>query len=360
MFYIAAFIILFLNFFILITLKLFIKNSKTHNNFEFLNFSIVVAAKNEENNIENLLLSLKSQNYPKDKFEIIIVDDNSSDKTYEIVCEFAKNNPELKIKPIKATKKKLPAKKGALEIGIANSSFEHILITDADCYAEKDWLISMSKAFSNGADIIIGKAPFFNNQNFIFKISIYENLKTFIVSHFAISLNLAYTATARNFGYTKDIYKQINGYRNTLDTISGDDDLFIREATKINAKIKGLYYNNSCVYSNSKATLKEYYLQKARHTSTSFHYLPKHQIFLLLWHFLSMQYILLSPFIFFNFNLIFPLIASLVSNQLISFIMQKELNYKYNYISIILYDFIYQINLIINIFTGYFYNNKWK
>lgn len=354
------FIILLSFFYLVVIFSLFkaiLANAK-RNNFEYVKFSIIIAAKNEEKNISQTLNSLINQNYPQELYEIIIVDDNSTDNTYSIAFEYSQKYSSIKV--LKAENKTLPAKKGVLDIGVKNSQYDYILITDADCIAEKDWLISMAKTFSNGYDIVVGKAPFFNQNNFTSLISLYENLKTFIVSHFAISINFAYTATARNFGYTKTIYHKINGYNNTLDTLSGDDDMFIREATKHNAKICGLYYENSSVFSYPKNNLKEYYQQKARHTSTSFYYQTKHQIFLSIWHIFGMFYILSIPLIFIDLQFIYLAITSLICNLLLSIIFQPQLKYNFNIFIMIILDFIYQINLIINFFTGYFYNNKWK
>jgi hypothetical protein len=357
MFYFAVIILisyLLLN----ITLKKYIKSCNNSISTEQKNFSIIIAAKNEENHIIKTINSILNQKYPKDKYEIIIVDDNSTDNTYNLVYEYSKVHNNLKV--IKATNKDLPAKKGALTIGIKEAKFENILITDADCIAEDEWISSINKSLTSNVDIVVGIAPFYKSKSIVSRLAQYENLKTFIFSHFAISLNIPFTATARNFCYTKNIYNKINGYKNTLDVISGDDDLLIREAFKINATIKGMYFKNSYVYSYPKNTFKDYLFQKARHTSTSHHYLFKVKLFLSFWYGINFIPFLLLPLCIFNIKYLFPFLTVIICNFLTFLTFHKTLNYGFNLLEIIYLEFLYQVSLVVNYFSSFFIGKKWK
>src|ERR1039457_3799263 len=144
-----------------------------------LNISIVISAKNEANNIPSLLNSLKNIEYPENNFEIILVDDNSSDLTYYQADGFRNELPNLKV--IKVENKKYPGKKGALAIGINNTVNDYILITDADCIVSPGWLQIYSEKFILGYDFLFGNAPFLNQPGFVNTISRFENLRTFLL-----------------------------------------------------------------------------------------------------------------------------------------------------------------------------------
>ena len=152
-------IILFLCTVILMTISiLFIQflnqnsESKISKSNTQIKISIIVAAKNEEAKIENLLNSLSKLIYPKDRFEVIIVDDESKDNTADIVHNYIKDFSNFKL--ISSSGKPYPAKKGALSVGIKNSKFDYILTTDADCVVPPNWLIIASLYFEKGSDII--------------------------------------------------------------------------------------------------------------------------------------------------------------------------------------------------------------
>ncbi|HSP88366.1 MAG TPA: glycosyltransferase, partial [Ignavibacteriaceae bacterium] len=213
--------------------KSFSKRSN-YNNPE-IKISVVVAAKNEEENISNLINALSDQAYDKKLFEVIIVDDNSVDKTYELVKENIKDKINFSI--IKAGSKPFPGKKGALTIGIEKTQNDFIMITDADCIPEVNWLRIYSKIFSNGFDFIFGVAPFQLENSFINNLSGFENIRSSILTSSSAILGFPYSAAARNFGFKKSSFNKIKGFANTQETLSGDDDLLLREAVKNKMKI---------------------------------------------------------------------------------------------------------------------------
>jgi glycosyltransferase involved in cell wall biosynthesis len=97
--------------------------------------SVIIPARNEEKNISSLLQSIANQTYPKNLLEIIVVDDNSTDKTAEIAQQF----PFVKLISLKENSIN-SYKKKAIEIGIAACSGNLIVTTDADCIVKPHWL----------------------------------------------------------------------------------------------------------------------------------------------------------------------------------------------------------------------------
>jgi len=354
--FLSAFLFFLVNVFIVVVLN---RNSVISSNLnEKLNFSIIVAAKNEEENIPTLIKSLKELDYPEEKYEVIIVDDNSSDKTYKIANELIVDLTNFRI--IKIGEKEFQAKKGALSYGINKASNSFILITDADCRPQKEWLNFYSDRFLEGYDFIFGNAPFYKNDFLINNISLFENLRSSILTFFAAKVRIPYSASARNFGFKKLSFEKIKGYSNTTETLSGDDDLLLREAVKNNLKIGTILNNGSFVYSSAKTNLTDYLNQRARHTKTSFYYLPGRQLFLSFWHLLNL-FLLFSP-VLIIFNIFFGLLflLKLLIDSIIIKSLQNKFGYKFNLSEILYLQITYELFLIIHFINALIKKDSWK
>ena len=354
--FLLAFLFFLINIFIVLKLQ---KDSALRSDFDDrLDFSVIVATKNEEENIPALIESLKELDYPKENFEVIIIDDNSSDKTYKIADELIHNLVNFRI--IKIKEKEFQAKKGALSFGTKKATNPFVLITDADCRPQKDWLKFYSERFMNGYDFIFGHAPFYLDNYIVNKISCFENLRSSILTFFAAKVGLAYSASARNFGFKKSSFEKIKGYSNTTETLSGDDDLLLREAVKNNLKIGSILINGSFVYSSTKANLTDYLNQRARHTKTAFYYLPGRQLLLSAWHLLNL-FLLFSPalLIINKFFVLLFLLKLLIDSVTIKF-LQNKFGYTFNILEIIYLQTIYELFLIIHFINAFFRKDKWK
>ena len=323
-----------------------------------VNISIIVAAKNEAENIDRLIESLKKLDYPTELFEVIVVDDNSTDGTFDIFkskTNTIKNFSVLELKSLNVS-----GKRDALSFGISNSKYPYILITDADCRPETKWLKSYSNKFSLGYDMLFGIAPFYQRDKLVNKIACFENLRGFFLSFTMALLGLPYTAAARNFGFTKKAFDSLGGYSNTKNTISGDDDLLLREAIKNKIKIGVVTESHSFVYSEAKKTFTEYFQQRARHTQTSFHYLKKHQVIIGFWHLLNLSFLFSPLLMFFNplWGILLP--AKLIIDFSLVKSKQKKINYKFSMIEIFYLQIFYEILLIVHFFNARFSEVKWK
>ncbi|MDA3860794.1 MAG: glycosyltransferase, partial [Melioribacteraceae bacterium] len=275
-----------------------------------LKISIIIAAKNEVSNIPNLISSLLNQNYSKENFEVIIVDDNSSDSTFKIAQEAIKDFDNFRT--IKAENKLFDGKRGALDIGIKLAKYPHILITDTDCEPEKDWINSFANGFINKKDFLFGIAPFKATKSTTNLIARFENLRANIIVFAFAKLGIPYSASARSFGFSKDAFYKIDGYAITIETLSGDDDLLLREAVRNNFKIGMITSPNTFVFSKTKEKYSEYVNQKSRHASTSIHYSLKDQILLGSWHLLNLIALFSIIFLPYGTEFIFPLFIKVV------------------------------------------------
>jgi cellulose synthase/poly-beta-1,6-N-acetylglucosamine synthase-like glycosyltransferase len=328
------------------------------NEAELVNISIVIAAKNESGNIGRLVDSLRNLDYPKDLFEVIFVDDNSSDNTYDKFKQETESVKNFSVKELKETGGS--GKREALSFGISCAKFAYILISDADCRPQSKWLRACSNKFCNHYQIIFGIAPFYRNKNIWNNISCFENLRSTLFSFSMAVLGLPYTASARNFGFTKDAFNSLEGYSNTMDTLSGDDDLLLREAVKKKLKIGAVIDSDSFVFSETKNNFHDYFQQRARHTQTAFHYLKMHQSILVFWHLLNLSFLFSPILMIFNPLLGFLFPVKLIMDSVSVKIIQKKIGYDFSVFEILYLQVIYELFLIVHIFNARFSDIKWK
>jgi len=328
------------------------------NNFKELYLSVIVAAKDEEKNLPFLIDKLSKQNYTNEKFEVIIVDDNSCDSTYSRITELTANLSNYSV--LKTDNKIFSGKRGALQLGIEKAKHDNILIIDADCQPQPEWLSACSKIFNEGFDFIFGFAPFFQTKGFTNFIACFENLRTTFLTFSSAGLGFPYSAAARNFGFIKDAFKKVGGFSNTLDAISGDDDLLLREAIKHNLKIGVVTDKGSYVFSRSKEKLNEYFDQKARHTSTSYKYLFKHKVFLGLWHIPNILVVISIPLYVFFPYLWIVLLVKLFLDFLAVQTIKKKNNYRFCIMQTWFFQVVYEVLLVVHFFNAKRKKIVWK
>ncbi len=274
-----------------------------------LSISVIICAKNEAKNLLRNLPSVINQKYQN--FEIVLINDASSDNTLEVMEDFKKKNSNIKIVDVKNNEAFWGNKKYALTLGIKAAKNEHLLFTDADCKPNSiDWISEMAQYFSKEKTIILGYGKHKPVKNsFINLLVRFETLLTAIQYFSYAKLGSPYMGVGRNLAYTKSEFFKTNGFIKHLQIRSGDDDLFIQEAaTKENTTISTS--SKSFTISNAPETLKEWFRQKRRHISTAAHYKFKHQFFLGMFYTTKLVFLILAAILLFIFNwkIILPIV----------------------------------------------------
>src|SRR5579885_2851810 len=170
--------------------------------------SVIVPARNEETTIPLLLQSLKQQSYPKDLFEIIVIDDNSTDKTAEIVKKFQG------IKLIRLQKADINSyKKKAIEAGIADSKNEWIVCTDADCLPPAEWLDTIAAFKEKQNSRFIAAPVMYTNNNSL--LQVFQSLDFLVlqgITAVSVYKNSMTMCNGANLAYERKAFEEVNGF----------------------------------------------------------------------------------------------------------------------------------------------------
>ncbi len=231
--------------------------------------SIIIPARNEAANIGNCLQAICDQTYPADLFEVIVVDDHSTDDTVSIVDSFKQNNincillKDYITSPINSYKKK------AIEIAISKSTGELIITTDADCNMEKHWLTTIADFYETYNPDFIA-APVSIQCSFRF-IEIFQSLDFMTlqgITGAAVHKNLHSMCNGANLAYTKKVFEAVGGFKGIDNIASGDDMLLMHKIYDVNPKkVMFLKSADAIVYTEPVKTLKDFINQRIRWAS---------------------------------------------------------------------------------------------
>ncbi|MDR0746199.1 MAG: glycosyltransferase [Mediterranea sp.] len=200
--------------------------------------SIVIYARNETENLRSFLPSVLEQDYPE--FEVIVVNDGSTDETEELLSLLSKDYPHLHRSFTPENSRYISHKKLALTIGIKASKYDWLVFTEANCHpVSKNWLRLMARNFTPGTDIVLGYSGYERMKGWMYKKIAFDSLFT-SVRYLGYALaRKPYMGIGRNMAYRKELFFQQKGYSAHLNLQRGDDDLFVNKiATKKNTRVE--------------------------------------------------------------------------------------------------------------------------
>ena len=288
--------------------------------------SVIICAKNEVENIRLLVPKLLDQDYSE--YQIVLINDASSDETLEVMKAFQKQHAKIKVVDVENNEFFWGNKKYALTLGIKAAKYDHLLFTDADCTpVSNQWIRLMSESFSDQKTIVLGYGSYHIKKNSFLNLLVrYETILTAIQYFSYAKLGSPYMAVGRNLAYTRDEFYRVKGFISHMRVRSGDDDLFIRDAaTATNIAI--VTDPKSFTISQPPQSFSEWIRQKRRHISTAIHYKKKHQFLLSLFFISKLFFWLFSTIalFFLSVSQILILIGSyvLLNHLVISFSAKK-------------------------------------
>lgn len=310
--------------------------------------SVLIAARNEENNIEHTISDILLQDYPSELFELIVVDDHSTDRTAEIIQSYASKGVKL----IRLNEGEMlnSYKKKAITEAIELSEGDLIVTTDADCRMSAKWLSTIVDFYESGDyKLISSPVSYFQERNIFEKIQSIEFMFLVGLGAAGIGNKIPSTCNGANLAYRRDVFYELKGFQNIDDLASGDDELFMHKvAQAYPGKIGFCKSRNAIVYTHAKSNLRSFIQQRKRWASKSTKY--KNKLIVLLaasvWTY-NLLFILNALAGFFNpfywqlclFSLIFKTIAELIFLIPLSNFSNKGTLFRYLPILVVLHIF---------------------
>ncbi len=233
--------------------------------------SVIVPARNEEKNIASLLTALSKQSYSKDFFEVLVVDDFSTDATANIVRDFTTTNIFL-LQPDTASE--FSSKKRSIEAGIQKAKGKLIVTTDADCIPEKNWLATINDFYvQNGAAFIAAPVKFSHNSSLLQLFQSLDFLTLQGITAASVSANFHTMCNGANLAYQKQAFINVNGFEGIDKVATGDDMLLMYKIWKQQPQ-KVFYLKNkeAIVTTQPMLTWKDFLMQRKRWASKTLVY----------------------------------------------------------------------------------------
>ncbi|HEY0029611.1 MAG TPA: glycosyltransferase [Bacteroidia bacterium] len=234
-----------------------------------VSISIIIASRNEEKNISLCLNAILQQSYSKAKYELIVIDDHSSDGTVAEVEVFCAEHTNIKLLRLPQGK---AGKKQAISAGIDAAKGELIVTTDADCVMGKDWLACIVSLYlKGGVKMIVGPVAFEGEKTLFEKMQSLEFMALIGCGGASLFYKKAIMCNGANLAYSKAAYEEVNGFYGIEEKASGDDVLLMY---KINEKYPGavrfLKNREAIVCTRAKQQLKDFIQQRKRWSSKGF------------------------------------------------------------------------------------------
>ena len=198
---------------------------------EFPPVSVIVAIRNGENALQDLIGDLEIQHYKGD-LEFILVDDRSEDATAYIIQEISKKDKRFIYESSINGNASLQMKKRALDAGISRARHEWLLFTDVDCRVPNSWVRGMAGYFSNDIDYVIGYSHVESGSSLV---TLFQSVDYFLLltaTRGFTNLSYALACTGQNQAYRKSLYHQVDGFLKIKNQLQGDDSLFLNVCKK--------------------------------------------------------------------------------------------------------------------------------
>ena len=206
-----------------------------------IRFSIVIPFIDEVRNLEALLATLNSLDYPDKLYEIILINDGSTDRSLEVIENFLAAHQRLELRILNNQRISGSPKKDALSVGIAQSKFEWIITTDADCRVPSNWLKHYNyKILREACTFVAGPVCFYEDQNQLlnaFQQLDFLSLQGATIGSFG--LNRPFMCNGANLGFLKSAFLRLNGYAANNHIASGDDVFLMQQFLRVDAQSVG-------------------------------------------------------------------------------------------------------------------------
>lgn len=247
-----------------LSLPVFVSSGKELNT----SVSVILPARNEEENIAECLKNILAQDYPHQLIEIIVADDNSTDKTVLTVEKIIAENPQRKISLLKLKDISASAmfKKRAITEAVAVSTGKLIVTTDADCRMDVNWLKVLIDYYEQHKPKMLLAPVTFSNEKSVFeKLQTLEFIGYIGVSAAAVAMKNPLMCNGANLMYEREVFNEVGGYKHNDNLASGDDVfLMLKIKKKFPGAIHFLKSKNAIVHTFAQKSMNDFFQQRKR------------------------------------------------------------------------------------------------
>jgi len=328
--------------------------------------SIIIPFRNESGKILDNLESLIKQSYPVDKFEVIYVNDHSTDDSL-IKLEDAINVKNIFVCSLDESALSKAHKKKAIEFGIKKAKGDIMFFTDADTVCSPEWIKSMMACFDETTAFIAGLVQFTNPNNFFEKIQQLEFAGLILSSAGLIGANKPMICSSANLAFRKNVFIEVGGYDNLMNLSSGDDELLMQKiACDTEYKIRFCFDKAGLVSTTANKSIAEFAQQRKRWASKGLFYKNKFitiQLFLIFLFYLGLIVQLIMGLTINNY-FIFSFVFSLIIKMGVEFtVLKKGVGILINEIKLKIFftaEFIHVPYILYSSIAGAFGKFTWK
>ena len=248
-----------------------------------ISFSIIVPFRNEETNFLNLLESISELEYPKNWYEIIVVNDNSDDNSVSIFNKWKLENPMIQSRLLENIRASHSPKKDAIATAISHVKNQWIITTDADCVMTKNWLLAFNNFIqSNDLEMIVGAvilSPVLSSregaetrknifEKFLSYFQFVDMLSLQGTTIGSFGIKKPFMCNGANLAYTKNLFSELNGFDGNDKIASGDDVFLLQKAIQFRPEKVGYLKNReSIIYTKPEKNWSKLFFQRVRWAS---------------------------------------------------------------------------------------------
>ena len=223
--------------------------------------SVVVSLKNEAGNVSSLLKGLLGLDYPKEKLEIILVNDNSTDGTFQSLRAFESVS-------VIVLDSSGAGKKQAIETAVNMAVGEWVLVTDADCEVPSSWVNSMVQSIEVESKMILGPVFIKPTISFLTQLQSIEFLGLQGTTCGSAGMGYPISANAANMMFKKDVFEDLKPYQDNYEFKTGDDQFLLMAITnRYPHSVNYSLNKESIIYTNPVKTWRKYFSQRIRWAS---------------------------------------------------------------------------------------------
>lgn len=323
--------------------------------------SVIIPFRNEKNNLPELIAVLKNQKYPKNRYEVIAVDDHSTDGTPSLIAEHMQHSENICLLLNQGT-----GKKSAIKTAILKASGQLITTTDADCLPSSDWLQSIANCYNTTKPaMLVGPVKMVHQSTIFSRFQALDFLALQIAGAGASMHGSPVYCSAANLTFEKKAWQYAQSSLSGMQQKSGDDVFLLHTFKKLGLPIIFINDKNAMVVTKTEKTLKNFLKQRMRWGGKSTSYQDKFTItlaFTVLLTNLALLLLFIASFFFPECFLI--LFISFLAKTIVDYLLlksgQKLFNQNISCGLYIVFSLFYPLYIVLTGLGGIILNPSWK